>query len=173
MSVLRQLRAVALLPFMATVAIPGLIVFFFRAIHPGWELPTALSFLPFLLAALLICLGLILFCWTVLLFASAGRGTLAPWDPTQRLVVRGPYQHVRNPMISGVLAILLGEAALLGSIPLFCWFLLFFALNQLYIPRFEEPGLEDRFGEEYHLYKQYVPRWIPRLTGWRSHEHGT
>jgi len=169
MSILRHLRAIALLPFMATIVIPGLIVFFFRAMHPGWELPTALLFLPFLLGALLICLGLALLGWTVLLFASVGGGTLAPWDPTQRLVVRGPYRHVRNPMISGVLAILLGEAALLGSLPVLCWFLLFFALNQLYIPRFEEPGLEERFGEEYRLYKRHVHRWIPRPTAWRAH----
>ena len=169
MSILRQLRAIVLLPFMATVVIPGLIVFFFRTVHPGWELPRAVWFAPFLLAALLITTGLVLFVWTLTLFANAGRGTLAPWDPTQRLVVRGPYQHVRNPMISGVLAVLLGEAALLGSLPLFCWFLLFFALNQLYIPGFEEPGLEARFGEEYRRYKQHVPRWIPRPTTWCAH----
>ncbi len=29
----------------------------------------------------------------------------APWDPTQRLVVRGVYRYVRNPMISGVVLI--------------------------------------------------------------------
>jgi protein-S-isoprenylcysteine O-methyltransferase Ste14 len=169
MSILRHLRAITLLPFMATVVIPGLIVFFFRTMYLGWGLPPVLWVLPFLFGALLICLGLGLFGWTVLLFADVGQGTLAPWDPTQHLVVRGPYQHVRNPMISGVLAILLGEAALLGSLPVFCWFLLFFALNQLYIPRFEEPGLEERFGEEYRRYKQHVPRWIPRPGPWRAH----
>ena len=66
---------------------------------------------------------------TISLFARVGQGTLAPWDPTQRLVVLGPYRHVRNPMISGVLAILLGEAALLGSPPLLVWFGAFFAVN--------------------------------------------
>jgi protein-S-isoprenylcysteine O-methyltransferase Ste14 len=169
MSILRHLRAIALLPFMVAVAVPGLIVFFFRIIHLGWGLPPALWFFPFVLAGLFISLGLLLFGWTVTLFAAAGRGTLAPWDPTQRLVVRGPYRRVRNPMISGVLAILLGEAALLGSLPLLVWFLCFFALNQLYIPLFEEPGLERRFGEDYRLYKRHVPRWIPLLRGWRPH----
>jgi protein-S-isoprenylcysteine O-methyltransferase Ste14 len=104
----------------------------------------------------------------VQLLANVGQGTLAPWDPTQHIVVRGPYRHVSNPMISGVLAVLLGEAALLGSLPVFCWFLFFLALNQLYIPRFEEPGLEDRFGEEYRFYKRHVPRWVPRLRAWRA-----
>ena len=166
MSIVHHLRAIALLPFVATTIIPGLIVYFSGTTHLGWELPAALWFLPFTLAGLLIALGLILFGWTVTLFATVGRGTLAPWDPTQRLVVLGPYRHVRNPMISGVLAVLLGEAALLGSLPLFAWFLLFFMLNHLYIPRFEEPGLDRRFGEDYRRYKQHVPRWLPRLRAW-------
>ena len=169
MSTLRHLRAVVLLPFMVTVVIPGLIVLFTDTTHLGWGLPTSLWFLPFLLAGFLIALGFLLFGWTVSLFANAGQGTLAPWDPTQRLVVLGPYRHVRNPMISGVLSVLLGEAALLGSLPLFVWFVCFFTLNQLYIPLFEEPGLERRFGEAYRRYKQSVPRWVPRLKAWQAH----
>jgi len=165
---LQHLRAVALLPFMATVAIPGLIIYFTETTHLGWELFVSLRFVPFLIAALLMFLGLVLFGWTVSLFAAVGRGTLAPWDPTQQLVVQGPYRHVRNPMISAVLFILLGEAALLGSLPLVAWFLFFFALNQFYIPLFEEPDLERRFGDSYRLYRQHVPRWIPRLKPWRA-----
>ena len=60
--------------------------------------------------ALLAAAGLGMLAWTVTLFIRIGRGTLAPWDPTRKLVVRGPYAHVRNPMITGVLAILIGEA---------------------------------------------------------------
>ena len=51
----------------------------------------------------------------VALFARVGEGTLAPWDPTRRLVVESPYRRVRNPMISAVLAVLTGEALVLGS----------------------------------------------------------
>ena len=167
MDLLRHLRAIALLPFVATVIVPGAIVYFAGMRHVGWNLPTALWFAPLALAVLLIAIGLALFVWTVSLFATAGRGTLAPWDPTQRLVVTGPYRHVRNPMISGVLFVLLGEVALFGSLPLLAWAVLFFILNQLYIPRFEEPGLEERFGDGYRRYKQHVPRWLPRLRPWQ------
>jgi protein-S-isoprenylcysteine O-methyltransferase Ste14 len=61
-------------------------------------------------------------------------------------------------MISGVLFILLGEAALLGSLPLLAWFLIFFAANAIYFPLSEEKGLERRFGDEYLTYKRNVPR---------------
>jgi protein-S-isoprenylcysteine O-methyltransferase Ste14 len=35
-------------------------------------------------------------------FSTEGEGTLAPWDPPRKLLVRGCYRYVRNPMISGV-----------------------------------------------------------------------
>jgi protein-S-isoprenylcysteine O-methyltransferase Ste14 len=154
----RHAAAVLLLPVVATVGIPALIVW-----HSGATFgPLAFVGLP------LIALGLALLVSTIKLFASVGRGTLAPWDPTTRLVVRGPYRYVRNPMISGVLFILLGEAALFNSIPLLVWSAAFFAVNAVYFPLVEEPGLARRFGNDYERYKANVPRWLPRMRPWRA-----
>ena len=104
--------------------------------------------------------------WCVRDCYVAGKGTLAPWDETRRLVVRGPYRYVRNPMLSGVFSILLGEALLLGSPPLLLWFVGVVVANTLYMPLVEEPGLRRRFGAEYDVYCANVPRWIPRLRPW-------
>ncbi len=112
------------------------------------------------------CLGLSLMAATIRLFAQVGQGTLAPWEPPQRLVVRGVYRHVRNPMISGVLFVLLGESVLTASVPLLQWFLIFAVINAIYIPLLEEPMLVNRFGEDYLTYKRNVPRWIPRWKPW-------
>jgi protein-S-isoprenylcysteine O-methyltransferase Ste14 len=106
----------------------------------------------------------------VALFAQTGEGTLAPWDPPRRLVVRGPYRHMRHPMISGVACILAGEAALLGSPPLAVWSGAFLALNAIYLPLVEEPRLVRRFGEDYERYRAHVPRWFPRLKPWEPDE---
>ena len=103
---------------------------------------------------------------TITLFATSGNGTLAPWDATQKLVVRGVYRHVRNPMIGGVFCILLGESLALGSVTLFCWFAVFVLGNLVYIPLVEEPGLQGRFGQAYERYRKHVPRWIPRPKPW-------
>ena len=105
---------------------------------------------------------------TISLFFKYGEGTLAPWTPTQKLVVRGIYRHVRNPMISGVCAVLLGEALVLGSVSVLYWFGFVLLLNMIYLPLVEEPGLAQRFGAEYLRYQQHVPRWIPRLRPWRD-----
>ena len=99
-----------------------------------------------------------------------GKGTLAPWNPTQTLVVQGGYRHIRNPMISGVMFILLGESVVAASVPLLIWFAIFVAVNVVYILMMEEPGLMKRFGEEYLAYKRNVPRWGPRVRGDRGKE---
>jgi protein-S-isoprenylcysteine O-methyltransferase Ste14 len=165
-SVGRQLRAIGPLPGVATTVVPAVIVLLTDSVNVGWGLPFPLDLLPVLAGAGSTVLGLLLMYRTISLFARVGEGTLAPWDPTRRLVVRGPYRHVRNPMISGVTFILLGEAALLGSAPLLLWFGVFFALNAIFIPLVEEPVLEERFGDDYRLYKNSVPRWVPRPSPW-------
>jgi protein-S-isoprenylcysteine O-methyltransferase Ste14 len=152
------MRAIALLPVTVTAVVPGLVL---------WQGGAALA--PWPLAAVgvaLVAAGLALVIWTVTLFARLGKGTLAPWDPTAQLVVAGPYRHVRNPMISGVLAILLGEAALFASLPLLVWFGSVLLANAAYFPLVEEPDLRQRFGDDYETYSANVPRWLPRLRPW-------
>ena len=83
-------------------------------------------------------------------------------------MVAGPYRHVRNPMISGVLLMLIAETLFFGSWPLLGWVVAFFLINTAYFFRVEEPGLERRFGEDYRRYTANVPRWIPRLQPWND-----
>ena len=118
------------------------------------------------LGALVLAAGLALFVWTVRLFVQIGRGTLAPWDATRRLVVEGPYRYVRNPMITTVLTILIGEALTLGNLWIAVEAAVFFTINAIFFPLSEEPGLRQRFGAEYDEYARNVPRWLPRLRAW-------
>ena len=168
MRLLRHLFAIMLLPFLVTIVVPVFIVFPLKTRGIGWGPPAPLGLVSALIGGVLIGAGLLLIYRTVSLFATEGDGTLAPWDPPRRLVVRGPYRYVRNPMISGVLAVLLGEAIFLGSVPLLAWFLAFFALNAILMPLIEEPMLERRFGSDYVVYRQNVPRWIPRPRPWTT-----
>jgi protein-S-isoprenylcysteine O-methyltransferase Ste14 len=161
----RHLRAVVLLPGLVAGAVPALLVWR-EGTNVGWGLPVAPALLTALAGVALLAAGLLLLARTIALLAVAGEGTLAPWDATSRLVVRGPYRYVRNPMISGVLAVLLGEAALLGSRALLGWFAAVLAVNAVYLPLVEERGLRRRFGPPYDEYRANVPRWLPRLRPW-------
>jgi protein-S-isoprenylcysteine O-methyltransferase Ste14 len=120
----------------------------------GWNL---------ILGLILIIIGLIIMGLTISSFIRIGKGTLAPWSPTKKLVVIGLYRYVRNPMILGVFTVLLGETIGLWSVALLQWSIAFFAINTIYFILYEEPGLEKRFGEDYLNYKKHVSRWIPRL----------
>jgi protein-S-isoprenylcysteine O-methyltransferase Ste14 len=134
------------------------------------ELPQAVPAGRALLGGALALGGLGMLAWTVSLFVRIGRGTLAPWDPTRALVIAGPYAYVRNPMICGVQAILLGEAVAAASPGLAAWAAAFLAANHLWFLTTEEPTLRSRFGAEYDAYASQVGRWLPRLTPYRPEE---
>ncbi|WP_253777677.1 methyltransferase family protein [Goodfellowiella coeruleoviolacea] len=116
--------------------------------------------------ALLTAFGLALFCWTVVLFAKRGKGTLSPLDAPKRLVVTGPYRHVRNPMYTAVFSVQLGEAVMLWSWTLLLWFGCFAAFVMTFVPLREERWLATQFGADYAEYRAHVPRWLPRPTPW-------
>ncbi len=165
----RHLVSVLAFPVTMAIVVPGVIV-----AGAGVRLPTVDSgpaVAAVIAGAVLIGGGLALMIWTVVLFDRFGAGTLGigsvMGEPVQ-LVVRGPYRHVRNPMITGVLWILLGEAVVTLSGWLLGWFALFLALQTVAIRWWEEPHLIDRYGEVYRQYRRHVPRWIPRLTAWTA-----
>jgi len=163
---LRQLVAIVVLPFTVAVVIP-----IWLARRDGIRLGLASSWGDRVVQACgtgLLAIGVVLFVASLGRFAREGKGTLAPWDPPRRLVVRGPYRYVRNPMISGVAIALKKEAAVLLSSPHLLWSLAFLGLNAVYIPLLEEPLLAERFGADYSEYRRHVPRLLPRWRPWKQ-----
>lgn len=162
----RALGSIAVLPGTALVIVPGLLLW--ASSNTSWMANSGeTSALGLVFGVLCSVLGLALAGWTIVDFTRRGKGTLAPWDPPVELLVTGPYTHVRNPMITGVALILVAESLLLHSALIAVWAVVFFLINAVYIPKKEEPGLEQRFGDDYRLYGENVPRWIPRVTPWR------
>ncbi len=106
--------------------------------------------------------GAMLVLWCVLTFAMVGRGTPAPFDPPRRLVIRGPYRRVRNPMYIGAGLALTGAALFYKSVLLLGYAGSFLALVHLLVVLYEEPALRKTFGEEYDGYCRRVGRWRPR-----------
>src|SRR2546428_13836244 len=132
---LRSLVSVIVLPGMAALLIPWLIV------GPSGrpEGVTWLGLVPF-------GFGLALFTWCVAEFAARGRGTLAPWDAPRRFVAAGPYRVVRNPMYLGVGSIVVGQAILFGSLPLLGYLAALAAVRHLFWIPWEEPSPERAVG---------------------------
>ncbi|MES2704486.1 MAG: isoprenylcysteine carboxylmethyltransferase family protein [Bacteroidota bacterium] len=159
-SILVHIRDWMALPFVVTVIIP----YFLNSLGiPILKQPPA----AFSIAGpLLYVAGLSMQLYTTYLFWKFAQGTLAPWQPTQRLVIRGIYRYCRNPMITGVLFMLAGEALFFNARGIGIWTCMFFMMNTMFFIFKEEPDMLARFGEPYREYKTHVPRWIPRVRAW-------
>jgi len=101
-------------------------------------------------------------------FALEGLGTPAPIAPPEKLVVRGLYRYVRNPMYVAVIGIILGQALLFGDWRLLLYAALFWLACHAFVVVYEEPTLQRTFGGAYVAFRANVPRWIPRLSPWRG-----
>jgi len=96
----------------------------------------------------------------ILRFATEGKGTLSPLDPTKKLVISGLYKYSRNPMYVGVILLLTGEAIFWQSLVLAAYAVLVFLAFNLFILLHEEPRLKRDFKDEYTQYCQKVRRWL-------------
>ncbi len=99
------------------------------------------------------------FIWAVVTMRRAG-GSIPTSEPTEAIVVRGPYAWSRNPIYLSMVALQLGVGIWANSL----WFLgLAIASAGLLwwgvISR-EETYLEAKFGDAYIGYKGRVRRWI-------------
>jgi protein-S-isoprenylcysteine O-methyltransferase Ste14 len=119
---------------------------------PGWLRGLALQLLavPALLGAA-----------AVLELAERGRGTPFPWDPTERLVVTGPYAYVANPMQLAMTLLMVGLGALLSS-PAVALAGLAAGTFGGGFARWQEAGdMAERFGPAWRDYARSVRPWLP------------
>ena len=138
----------------------------------GWQgsgAPLALQ----VVGALLIAAGIGVLAHTVIRFIVEGLGTPFPGAPTQNLVVGGVYRYVRNPMYLAVIAIILGQAAILGSASLVVIAAIFWLVVASFVVFYEEPTLSSKYGEQYAAYRRNVRAWLPRATPWRGGDGST
>ncbi len=155
---------------------------FFLVIAPGtvaglvpwwisrWRMQAPLlGFFPVrIVGALLIAAGLPVLLDSFARFALKGLGTPAPVFPTRHLVVSGLYRYVRNPMYVAVVSLIFGQGLLLGNVRVLEYGFLIWLAFHLFVLLYEEPTLRATFGDEYEAFCAHVPRWIPRLKGWRE-----
>ena len=116
---------------------------------------------PQVAGMIVVAIGTAIALWCVFTFVFIGKGTPAPFDPPRKLVVRGPYRFVRNPMYLGAGMTLAGAALYYQSLPFLGYTALFFLATHLFVVLYEEPTLRRTFGDEYEAYCRRTKRWLP------------
>ena len=100
--------------------------------------------------------------WSAYAMATVGEGTPLPSTMARRLVIVGPYRHVRNPMaVAGI-----GQSIAVGLV-LSSWLVILYGLVGSMIWNWgvrphEEADLAARFGDEFREYQRRVSCWVPR-----------
>ncbi len=159
-------------PALGTLAfvlvIPMTVIVYVPHVLTHWEVRPPLFPAARVVGLALLLAGLPLFVVFNLRFVREGQGTPAPIAPTSRLVVGGPFRYVRNAGYLAVLALVPGQALVLGSTHVLAYAAVLFILFHGYVVFFEEPTLRRRFGVEYDRYCRRVPRWIPHLRSRHS-----
>ncbi|MCU1407406.1 MAG: hypothetical protein JWQ43_3709 [Glaciihabitans sp.] len=99
--------------------------------------------------------------------STLGGGTPLPSAMPNRLVIRGPYRWIRNPMAVAGIAQGVGVGLVLSS-----WLVVLYAvigsvLWNYAVRPLEEADLEKRFGDQFRDYCASVRCWVPRFGGIR------
>jgi protein-S-isoprenylcysteine O-methyltransferase Ste14 len=147
---------------------PGLLLVYLPLWITRFRVPPGEPVRVVMAALALILIGLAPLFESIVRFIRIGRGTLVPTAPTEFLVVSGLYRYVRNPMYVGVLTAAAGEAVLFESRDMAIYAALAWLGIHLFVCFHEEPTLTRRYAEQYLTYKRHVPRWLPRITPWKS-----
>jgi protein-S-isoprenylcysteine O-methyltransferase Ste14 len=123
--------------------------------HVSWQ-PTAV------LGAVVAIIGIICFVWSATALAGGVPNTI---DAPARLLTRGPFAYVRNPLYLSAGAVVVGLTTMYGLwqrqdaiiLPIVG------LLVHLFVVYREEPRTRARLGPAYDPYRATVPRWVPRF----------
>ena len=146
----------------------GLAVIGWFLLFRGWRLPYPFSvhIIPqsntILVAASILCLCGLAFClWARAVLGRNWSGTVTLKE-SHELIVRGPYQLVRHPIYTGLLAMLLATAIQQGHIAGMLGFIVVFVSFWIK-SSYEEELMSQHFPDQYRVYRGHVKRIIPFL----------
>jgi len=150
---LRKLR----ITLLRLVLIP--IVFVAVFVRPSWSLESTTAFVMEFGGYLFLLAGLVIRIWCI--FYIGGR-------KSKELIVEGPYSICRNPLYLGTFLLAIGAGLCFENL------LILMLVPTIIIPvhiitaQTQEAHLEAKFGEQYQMYKQKVPRFWPRFSNYNS-----
>lgn len=101
--------------------------------------------------------------WSGITMALAGDGTPLPTATAPKLVVRGPYRFVRNPMAVAGISQGVAVGWWMGSFGVIAYSIVGAFVWHWFVRPVEEADLRSRFGDDYGRYKEVTRLWVPRF----------
>jgi len=150
---LRKLR----IHLLRLVFIP--VVFVAVFVRPRWSVESTTGFVMEFGGYLLLLAGLVIRIWCT--FYIGGR-------KSKELIVEGPYSICRNPLYIGSFLLAVGVGLCFENLLMLLLVPVIIIPAHIIAAQIEEAHLESKFGEQYHIYKQKVPRFWPRFSNYSS-----
>lgn len=139
------------------------LVFFPWVIVKAFNLSPISDNLHFTIGIILFTLFSSLGIFSAITIVREGKGTPIPADQTKKLVSKGPYKYVRNPMAIAGLGQGVAVSVYLNSIHVFIYVIIGGIIWQVAVRPLEENDMLERFGTDYDNYRKKVKCWIPKL----------
>ena len=142
---MRRLTTAAVGSAVFFVVAPGIVAGLVPWLISGWDVRWPMSAFGVAVMALgsaLLAVAIVVLIRNFVRFVVEGRGTPSPVLQTERLVVGGDYRFVRNPMYLAVIAAILGQAMIFGSLALLIYALAVWAMMASFVRWYEEPSSE-------------------------------
>ena len=163
MSVLKTIFVALLLHGIFTITLPYAILHSATQLH--WtRFDFGLSIVGWLFIASGVCVY-VRACYELL---SLSATSATPLDEPDQLRTEGLYSKSRNPLLLGVVVILMGEAFAFQSFALLGYALLYWGWLTVFVAFSEEPTMRRKFGDTYDSYYDRVPRWFVPLRSKRG-----
>lgn len=166
MAVLKTICVALLLHGIFTVTLPYVILHGAAQLH--WTQFGQFDFGLSIVGWLLIASGASVYIRACYELLSLSATSATPLDEPDRLRTKGLYSRSRNPLLLGVVAILMGEAFTFQSFALLGYALLYWGWLTVFVTFAEEPTMRRKFGGTYDSYCDRVPRWFIPLRSKRG-----
>jgi len=129
----------------------------------------SMDYVCFIISVPLFIIGIVFVVWSNVFLLFKGKGgpmdiagiSVAP--RTKSLVVDGPYQYTRNPMVFGTNSTYLSLTIYFNSLGCLIVLVMFYLVVVKYVVTTEEKRLLNDFGDDYKKYKEETPMVIPLL----------
>lgn len=134
--------------------------YFFIFLNKYFQLPIVKFPFGELLGITMIILGLLFDIYLFFIFKKIGKGSPVVTVGAKKLIVKGPYRFTRNPMYLAHLWIWIGLFFIFGNVSLILYALIGFLGLHVFVTKWEEPKLKEKFGHDYEVYLKNVRRWL-------------